>query len=128
MCGTLVPDDIAAACVSQNSVLLTAVVAVDRSNACTVFELHALGFLLGATPGASDHPGFVSDFFFGAVTFLRIVPAACFLGELPLPSDVGSFCDSSNANDDLASLVLFDLFPVFNKLLFSFMTGRHFSF
>ena len=120
MSGTLMPDGIAAASVSQYSFLLSAVFAVDRSKACTNLELHALRFLLGATPGARDHPGVVSDFFFGAVTFLRIGPVACFLGELPLPSDGSSYRDSSNADDDLASLILFAPFPVFNKLFSAF--------
>ena len=70
MGGTLVPDGIAAAFVSQNSFLLTAVFAVDRSKACTNFELHAFCFLLGAAPGACDYSGFVAGFFFGAVFFL----------------------------------------------------------
>ena len=83
MGGTLMPDDIAAASVSQYSFLLTAVVAMDRSKTCTNLELHALRFLLGATPGARDHPGFVSGFFFDAAAFRRIGPVTCFLGELP---------------------------------------------
>ena len=128
MGGTLMPYEIATASVSQGSFLLTAVFAMDRSKACTNLELHALRFWFGATPGARDHPGFVSDFFFGAIAFLRIGPVACFLGELPLPSDGGSYRDPSNADDDLASLILFTAFPMFGKLLFGFWIVRHLLF
>ena len=70
MSRTLVPDGVTAASVSQYSFLFPAVVAMDRTEARTNLELHVLRFLLCATPGAWEHPGLVSDFFFGAVTFL----------------------------------------------------------
>lgn len=119
MSGTLMPDGIATASVSQYSFLLSAICAAVRSKACTNLDLHTLRFLLGATPGARDHPGFVSDFFFGAFPYLRIGPVACFLGVLPLPSDGSFHRDPSNTDDDLASLILFAPFPVFSKLFFS---------
>ena len=121
MSGTLMPDGIAAASVPQYPFLLTAVVAVDRSEACTDLKLHALRFLLGATPGACDHPGLISDFFYGAVSFLRIGPITCFLGKLPLPSDGSSYRDPSNADDDLASLILFTPFPDVQQVAFRFL-------
>ena len=95
---TLMPNGIATASVSQYSFLFPAIVATDRSETRTNLELHVLRFLLCATPGACEHPGLVSDFFFGAVTFLRICPVTCFIGKLPLPSDGGSYRDPSYAD------------------------------
>ena len=87
MYGTLVPDDIAAASVSKDSFLLSAIFAVDRSKACIDFELHAFLLLLSATLCACDHSGLVSGFFFGAVAFFSIGPVTHFLGKFSLPSD-----------------------------------------
>ena len=121
MSGTLMPDGIAAASVSQYPFLLSAVFAMDRSKACANRELHVFRFLLGATPGARDHPGFVSDLFFDAAAFLKIGPVTCFLGELPLPSDGRSYGDPGNADDGLASLIFFTPFPGVQQVAFQLL-------
>ena len=119
MSRTLVPDGITAASVSQYSFLFPAVFAMDRSEARTDLELHVLRFLLCATPGACEHPGLVPNFFFETVTFLhKICPATCFIGKLPLPSDGGSYRDPSNADKDLASLILFTPLPDVRQVAF----------
>ena len=118
MSRALMPDGIAAAFVSQYSFLFPAVFAMDRSETRTNLELHSLRFLLSATPGAYDHPGFVSGFFCGAVTFFGVDPVTYFIGKLPLPSDGSSYRGPSNANDDLVSLILFTPFPDVRQVAF----------
>ena len=87
MCGALVPAGIASASISEDPFLLPAVFAMDWSEACTDFELHAFRLLLRAAPGACDHSGMVSGFFTGAVVFFSVGPVTNFLGKFSLPSD-----------------------------------------
>ena len=83
----LVPDGIATASISKDPFLLPAVFAMDCSEACIDFELHAFRLLLRAAPGACNHSRMVTGFFTGAVAFFGVGPVTAFLGKFSLPSD-----------------------------------------